>query len=118
MTIASAARHEKILTGLKKIINELTGVEPDAIDAHTTYFEMGVSSLLLIQANRAIEEQFGVKVALAQFFDELKTLDMMAAYLDQKMLPEELTTDAFQNGNTLDVTPQVSYAQPESVAPV
>jgi len=127
MTIASAARHEKILTGLKKIINELTGVEPDAIDAHTTYFEMGVSSLLLIQANRAIEEQFGVQIALAQFFDELKTLDMMAAYLDQKMAPEELPMDVSQSEHAPeglthiaveDVTPQLSYVQPKSVAPV
>ena len=108
MTTARTARHEQILTGLKKIINELTGVEPEALDPHATYFEMGVSSLLLIQANKAIEDQFGVKLALAQFFEELKTLDILAVYLDQQMPAEELTTEV--------VTPQLSDAQYEPVS--
>ena len=122
LTSVQPARHEKILAGLKNIINELTGIEPDAIDDHATYFEMGVSSLLLIQASQAIEERFGVRLALAQFFDELKTLSIMASYLDQQMLPEESATDASQITHTPEdeahtvfegVTPQLSYPQPE-----
>src|ERR1700720_2093134 len=93
-TIPTTARREAILLTLKSIINDLTGIDPAEIDIHTTFFELRVDSLLLIQANQIIQEKCGVRISLVQLFDELSTLDLLANYIDQQLPPEPVLRSA------------------------
>lgn len=81
-------RYQSILETLKIIVRDLTGIAPAEIDIEATFFELGVSSLLLIQASAAIKEKLGVEVSLTQFFEELSNLAALATYLDEQMAPE------------------------------
>jgi len=85
---AAPARRERILASLRGLVHELTGVEPAEVDTRLSFFEMGVSSLLLIQAGQAIKRDFGVEISLVQFFEELSTLDALAAHLDARLPPD------------------------------
>jgi amino acid adenylation domain-containing protein/non-ribosomal peptide synthase protein (TIGR01720 family) len=80
---------------LKLIVNELTGIDLADIDPQATFFEMGVDSLLLIQANQAIKEKLGVEISLVQLFEELSSIEALVVYLDESLpqLPDEAPAD-------------------------
>jgi amino acid adenylation domain-containing protein len=84
----AAERYDAIMSILKSIVNDLTGIEPDRIDTSLTFFEVGVGSLLLIQASQAIQTKLGVRIPFRLFFDELSTIDALATYLE-KELPQD-----------------------------
>jgi len=71
-------RHENILSALKGIVNDLTGLSVDEVDVHGSYLDAGVDSLLLIQLSQAIQNQFEIKLSLIQLLEELTTLDTIA----------------------------------------
>src|SRR6185312_9531067 len=60
--------------------------------------EMGADSLVLVDTVRSIEKTFGLKLSLRLLFEELTTLDAVAAYIEQNMPPEiALTTSEEAN---------------------
>ena len=67
-----------VLEGLVEIAATLTRMPPSAIDVDATFAVLGVDSLLLIQASKAIERRFAVTLSLARLF-ELSTLSAVAA---------------------------------------
>ncbi|HEX8148768.1 MAG TPA: MupA/Atu3671 family FMN-dependent luciferase-like monooxygenase [Pyrinomonadaceae bacterium] len=79
---AAAPRKEQILKGLKGIVNQLTGFDTESLDVHANFLEVGIDSLLLIQATQAIQENFAVKLSVVQLLEEIDTLDAVAAHLD------------------------------------
>jgi len=79
------SQRENILMALKDIVKELTGIDPSEIDISTNFFELGVDSLLLIQASEIIKARFRIDISLAQLFEELSTLQALAADIDQKL---------------------------------
>lgn len=85
-------RYQSILDTLKLIVHDLTGIDPAEVDTEATFFELGVSSLLLIQASQTIKEKLGVEVALIQFFEELSNIVDLASYIDQQ-LPDVPASD-------------------------
>ena len=82
------SRQDKILFTLKEIVHDLIGVYPEEKDLYVSYFEMGIDSLLLIQAGHAMQLRFGVKIPFAKLFEELSTINALAEHLDQ-ILPSD-----------------------------
>jgi len=80
-----AARKDKILAELKTIINSLTGIDPAGIDVHADFLELGIESLLIIQATQVIQDKFAIKLSVIQLLEELTTVDAVATYLDQQL---------------------------------
>jgi len=101
-------RHENILSALKGIVNDLTGLSVDEVDVHGSYLDAGVDSLLLIQLSQAIQNQFEIKLSLIQLLEELTTLDTIAEYLDSQ-LPQE----SFRAATPSQPEPQVVSAVTE-----
>jgi len=87
-------RQDRILSTLKTLLNELSGVDVDEIDSSTTFLEMGFDSLFLTQATQAIQNQFGIRISFRNLLEECSTPDALAAYLDQKLPADELPIDA------------------------
>ncbi|MEA2562144.1 MAG: hypothetical protein QOH06_3648 [Acidobacteriota bacterium] len=81
-------RRLEILQSLRSLVARLIGAEISDAHLHTSFLEVGVDSLLLIQTSQAIRERFGVKISLAQLLEELTTIDAVAGYLD-RVLPSE-----------------------------
>ncbi len=94
----NSARKETILATLKRVVNELTGIEVDAIDVNANFIETGVDSLLLIQAVQMMQDTLGVKLSVVQLLEELTSLDLVAGYIDERLpRQEELTAETIPN---------------------
>jgi amino acid adenylation domain-containing protein len=73
---------------LRNIVARLLQMNPDEIDVNAPFLEMGADSLILIEAVHTIENTFGIKVAIRQFFEGLPTIDALATYIDKHITPE------------------------------
>lgn len=62
---------------------KLLRIEVGEVDRSATFLELGMDSLLLLEAMREIEISFGVQVATQQFFEELETIGSLATYINQ-----------------------------------
>src|SRR6185295_3520032 len=96
--LRNSARKETILSTLKRVVNELTGIDEDAIDVNANFIETGVDSLMLIQAVQVIQDTLGVKLSAVQLMEELTSLDLVAGYIDE-LLPQQevLATETIPN---------------------
>src|SRR6266850_3749890 len=98
----NSARKDTILSTLKRVVNELTGVEVDAIDVNANFIETGVDSLMLIQAVQVIQDTLGVKLSVVQLMEELSSLDLVAGYIDERLpRQEELAAETIPNAPDL-----------------
>ncbi len=85
---ALRSRRERILERLQAVIQELSGLDPAAVDVHASFLELGFESLFLTQASAAFGRELGVEVSLRQLIEDTPSLDTLAAVVDAA-LPEE-----------------------------
>jgi len=88
------ARREAILARLCRLFSGLLRTEPSEIDTHAQFLEMGADSLVLVEGVRIVEDNFGIKLEIRQFFEEITTIDAIAGYLADRTtadLPQETT---------------------------
>ena len=81
-------RHQHVLTKLCELFSVLLRIAPADIDVHAQLVEMGADSLVLVSGVSVIEDNFGVKLEIRQFFEEITSLDAIAAYLAQHSILE------------------------------
>lgn len=72
---------QAILASLKTVLARLLHSAPAEIEAAMPLLEMGADSLVIAQAVRQIEERFGLSFTTRQLFEELNTLEALAAYI-------------------------------------
>jgi amino acid adenylation domain-containing protein len=63
------------------LIATLLRESPSSLDPHRPFLEMGADSIILTEAVKAVERQFGVTVAIRQMFESLTTIDALAKYV-------------------------------------
>ena len=85
---ADPAHKEKILSDLKTVVNDLTGIKPENVDIHAHFMEVGIDSLTLIQATQVVKELFDVKLSVVQLLEQLTNLDALASYIAEQVPPE------------------------------
>jgi natural product biosynthesis luciferase-like monooxygenase protein len=113
-------RKETILSTLKRVVNELTGIEVDVIDVNANFIETGVDSLLLIQAVQMMQDTLGIKLSVVQLLEELTSLDLVADYIDERLPPqEEFTAETIPNTPDLPTVAETTQtaASPEIQRP-
>ncbi|AOJ40108.1 non-ribosomal peptide synthetase [Burkholderia lata] len=82
--IAAAPTHNRsgeVLEWLRGKIGELIQADPDTINIELPFLEMGADSIVLIEAIRHIEAEYGVKLAMRRFFEDLATVQALAEYV-------------------------------------
>lgn len=77
--VALPERDEK--ADLQRVFSELSGLEPADIATDATFLELGLDSLLLTQASRELQENFGVKITLRELIDAYSTIDALADHI-------------------------------------
>lgn len=92
-------RSNNISSTLRSLIAKLLHIEIEQIDTLASFLELGMDSLLLLEAMRIIQTTFGVKVEAQQFFEELETIDVLATYIEQNMPLEPSETTYEKNKN-------------------
>ena len=91
---AESAHKEKILSDLKTVVNDLTGIKPENVDIHAHFMEVGIDSLTLIQATQLVKELFDVKLSVVQLLEQLTNLDALASYIAQQVPVQSLPQTA------------------------
>ncbi|MBQ4862864.1 amino acid adenylation domain-containing protein [Pseudoalteromonas sp. MMG013] len=61
----------------------LLSMPAEAIQTDTPLLEMGVDSLMIMQAVRLYEREFGLEFSVRQFYEELSTVDSLLTYIVQ-----------------------------------
>jgi len=89
------SRKELIVGKLKKIIEDMSGINCTSIDSDMPFLNMGFDSLFLTQANLKFKKAFGVKTTLKQLMSDAPTVSSLADYIDQQ-LPEEALAEELQ----------------------
>jgi amino acid adenylation domain-containing protein len=84
----TSARRERVLGVLKTHIAGLLQAPESEIDIHLPFLEMGADSLVMVDAIELVERQFGVKLAIRRFFEDLSTIDALAGYIDGTLPPD------------------------------
>ncbi len=76
-----AVQHDAVLTRLLTIIAKMMRVDPGDIDIDASFLEMGADSLVLVEAMRLIDDNFGVKLQMRQFFEDVTSIAALADHL-------------------------------------
>jgi len=66
------------------IIAGLLAIEASKVDAAAPLLEIGADSLILMQAVGRIENEFAVKIPVRAFFENLSSIEAVAAYLAEQ----------------------------------
>ncbi len=98
------SRATQILSILQNRAAELLRAEPDEIEVDSSFVELGVGSLAIVEFIRYVEQNFGLRIEAQLFFEELKTLEDLATYLDRE-LPAEAPLPLAVNGTRQTATP-------------
>lgn len=80
----AAAVVSPVLDNIRAIVAAALHDNPDNLDVHLPFLEMGADSIVLVEALSKMEKQYGVKISIAQVFDELSTLHALAVYINQQ----------------------------------
>ncbi len=87
-------RKEAILETLRAIVGRLLQTEPEALDVHASFLEMGADSIVLAEAIRVIEDTFLLKISIRQLFEQLTTLDVLAEHIGNNSAQAQLAAPA------------------------
>lgn len=94
----SMVKAEQKLTGsidwLRTQVAELIQSDPASVNVEVPFLELGADSIVLIEAIRLIEKQYGIKLAMRRFFEDLATIATLATFIDQNTTVPELYVPA------------------------
>ena len=102
VSIPAVPRRQRIITEIKEVLFELSGLEPEEMDEEATFLELGFDSLFLTQAITEFNQLFKLTITFRQLFEEAPNIDALADYLDHH-LPEGMYEEEAQ---IVQVTPQ------------
>jgi amino acid adenylation domain-containing protein len=87
MSAPTAPRGDRIVAELRKIVQELSGMDPARLDPNATFLELGFDSLFLARANSAFKKRFNVKLTTRQLMEKTPSLGTLGAHLDKELPP-------------------------------
>ena len=99
-------RHrESVQADVIGLVAELLREQPADVPLNLPFLEMGADSLILVYAVRRLNERFGVKLEIRQFFEEISSVASLAEFIADRVPPP---ADA----------PSSSVSRPASQAPM
>ncbi|TMR90870.1 non-ribosomal peptide synthetase, partial [Nonomuraea basaltis] len=75
---------DAFLTELTVLVAARFKVDPALLDPDVPFLEVGADSLALLNVLAPIEDRYGVRLSIRQFFGEVRTLSELADYLKKK----------------------------------
>ncbi|OYD97947.1 non-ribosomal peptide synthetase [Nostoc sp. 'Peltigera membranacea cyanobiont' 210A] len=87
------SQYKKIISTLKHIVSESLGVKSSGIDIHTPFLAMGVDSLILLQINRAIQQELGIYIPFRLLLEDLSTIHALGTYIAQELPLQNLIVE-------------------------
>jgi glutamate-1-semialdehyde aminotransferase/acyl carrier protein len=89
VTAASGdGRRARFVVALRKLIDDVAGVEIGDEENAVTFLELGLDSLALTQVALQIQKAFSVKVTFRQLMETYPSLEILAEHMDKTTPPE------------------------------
>ncbi len=103
------SRLPNIVFAINQVFEDTSGFDLTEFDQATTFFEMGLDSLVLTQTATALKKEFDVAVTFRQLLEETPNVETLAEFLDL-----QLPADRYAAGEQIVEEPvqQVAPATP------
>ena len=111
------SRRPNIVSTIKDVFENTSGFDLDEFDNDTTFFEMGLDSLVLTQTATALKKEFDLEVTFRQLLEETPNVDTLADFLDSN-LPDGRFVPEVDNKEEAPLTAQKATPAPPASAPV
>ena len=82
------SRREHLVALVRSTTQDLSGTNLEQVEAGATFLEIGLDSLLLTQAANVFQRKFGVPISFRQLMEDLGSIDLLAAHLDEQLPPD------------------------------
>ncbi|MBD1582658.1 non-ribosomal peptide synthetase/type I polyketide synthase [Pseudoalteromonas sp. S16_S37] len=79
--VAAQDRSEAIRQFVLLTLSKQLSIPANNIDTHQPLLEMGVDSLMIMQAVRTYEKEFKLEFSVRQFYEELSTVEQLVDYI-------------------------------------
>lgn len=87
-TSAPPARRASLVTRLRELFENLSGVDMGGVDGGAPFVEIGLDSLTLTQAALQVKKTFKVNLTFRQLMESYRSFDALAEFLDATLPPE------------------------------
>lgn len=81
-SVTSPGRKSQTVDRLTAYFASILRVQAQQVRADANVLELGADSIMLVEAQRWLREQFGCSIEVRQFFEDLNTIERIAAYVD------------------------------------
>jgi len=95
--VASQSKKERrdgIIEDLRTRIAGLIQADVSDVNVQLPFLEMGADSLIMVEAIRVIETEYGVKLAIRRFFEDLSTIEAVAEFIESNLEDEAVSSVA------------------------
>jgi len=98
-------QRNQLIHTIKSNLKQVAGLDPETIDLHQNFFELGLDSLALVQLQRGLEKQFNIDLEMSQFYEQADTVSKLADYLSPRVAqPTESTLNISQSAPVITTT--------------
>jgi amino acid adenylation domain-containing protein len=115
-------RQPKITEAIYEVFENTSGYDLTEFDADTTFFEMGLDSLVLTQTATALKKEFDVAITFRQLLEQVPTVESLAKFLDAEAPADKFASEAVAEAVIDTATPAptsvVETAAPMNAAPM
>ena len=87
-TSLSTSRRSTIGASLRTLFEDISGLDMSQAQGTMSFAELGLDSLTLTQAATQVKKQFKVNLSFRQLMESCRSLDALAAFVDQAMPAE------------------------------
>jgi len=87
-------RQPKITEAIYEVFENTSGYDLTEFDGDTTFFEMGLDSLVLTQTATALKKEFAVDITFRQLLEQVPTVDSLAQFLDAEAPADKFAAEA------------------------
>lgn len=70
-----------VTDSVRGLIADISGYAPEAIGINSSFMELGMDSIMLVNARHAIKDRFGIDIPMRLFFEEMSTVAEVGRYI-------------------------------------
>ena len=116
------SRIPNITSAIHDVFENTSGFDLSEFDGDTTFFEMGLDSLVLTQTATALKKELDFEVTFRQLLEETPTVDSLASWLDEQLPADkyaatESSSDVGGSNSELTAAPAAVEQSVSAIAP-
>ncbi len=91
---STMSRKSKIVESLNDVFENTSGFDLTEFDSDTTFFEMGLDSLVLTQTASALKRKFELEITFRQMLEDTPNVESLADFIDSQLPADQFAESA------------------------